>query len=120
MSQIKSYVIGRGEDCDVRLSDASVSRNHAAVVVFADGRLHLTDHGTTNGTFVLADGAWRRFRQGFVDASVRLRFGRFEIAAERLRMLCPNGTRNSVVRDPETGEVIEQRSRPGRGGRASG
>src|SRR6478752_769879 len=44
-------VIGRKEDCDVRLEHKSVSKLHC-VVVKTDGLLLLRDLGSTNGTRV--------------------------------------------------------------------
>lgn len=43
--------IGRSDDSDVFLVDPSVSRNHATMKIDA-GRVTLTDHGSTNGSFV--------------------------------------------------------------------
>ncbi|MBY0514817.1 MAG: FHA domain-containing protein, partial [Gemmataceae bacterium] len=44
-------LIGRDEDCDVRLDHKSVSKLHC-VVVKSDGMLLLRDLGSTNGTRV--------------------------------------------------------------------
>jgi pSer/pThr/pTyr-binding forkhead associated (FHA) protein len=44
-------VIGRKEDCDLRLEHKSVSKMHC-VIVKADGLLSLRDLGSTNGTRV--------------------------------------------------------------------
>jgi diguanylate cyclase (GGDEF)-like protein len=44
-------VIGRGEDCSLRIPDFSVSRKHACVEVRPDG-YHVSDQGSTNGTFL--------------------------------------------------------------------
>src|SRR6476469_3074216 len=46
-----SVLIGRNEDCLVQNTDASVSRYHARVEL-RDGTYHVTDLGSTNGTFV--------------------------------------------------------------------
>jgi hypothetical protein len=43
--------IGRSEDSDIFLVDPSVSRNHATMKI-DDGRVSLTDHGSTNGSYV--------------------------------------------------------------------
>ena len=47
----KPLAIGRGEDCDIRISDHSVSRRHARIETTAEG-VSVTDQGSTNGTFV--------------------------------------------------------------------
>jgi diguanylate cyclase (GGDEF)-like protein len=44
-------LIGRGDDCDIRLSDHSVSRKHAKIEPATDG-VYVTDQQSTNGTFV--------------------------------------------------------------------
>lgn len=44
-------VLGRGQDADVRLADASVSRRHATITVSAGG-VHVADLDSTNGTSV--------------------------------------------------------------------
>jgi len=44
-------LVGKSDACDIRLSDRSVSRRHAAVEVVG-GMLRLTDLGSTNGTWV--------------------------------------------------------------------
>jgi two-component system, cell cycle response regulator len=43
--------IGRGDDCDIRLTDHSVSRKHALIEPSAEG-YHVSDQHSTNGTFV--------------------------------------------------------------------
>jgi pSer/pThr/pTyr-binding forkhead associated (FHA) protein len=43
--------IGRGQECDVRIADASVSRRHAAISVRGD-RVVVEDLDSTNGTTV--------------------------------------------------------------------
>jgi two-component system cell cycle response regulator len=47
----KALLIGRGEDCDVRIHDHSVSRKHARIDPVPDG-FNVADLGSTNGTFV--------------------------------------------------------------------
>ena len=43
--------IGRSPDCEVFLDDVTVSRNHA-VLVQENGKFHVEDQGSLNGTFV--------------------------------------------------------------------
>jgi diguanylate cyclase (GGDEF)-like protein len=47
----QALVIGRGEDCEIRILDHSVSRRHARIDPSPTG-VSLTDLGSTNGTFV--------------------------------------------------------------------
>ena len=44
-------LVGRGEDCDIRLSDPSVSRVHVRISVL-EGRVYLEDAGSRWGTLV--------------------------------------------------------------------
>ncbi len=44
-------LIGKGDVCEVRLGDPTVSRRHASVEVVGE-RLRLRDLGSTNGTFI--------------------------------------------------------------------
>jgi diguanylate cyclase (GGDEF)-like protein len=44
-------VLGRGNDCDIRINDHSVSRRHARIQPGADG-FYAVDLQSTNGTFV--------------------------------------------------------------------
>jgi hypothetical protein len=48
----KSYVIGRELDCHISLNDERVSRDHARIEVDPDGKITITDLGSSNGTFV--------------------------------------------------------------------
>jgi hypothetical protein len=43
--------IGRSPDCEIFLDDVTVSRNHA-VLVLENGKYHVEDEGSLNGTFV--------------------------------------------------------------------
>src|SRR5215208_1803691 len=44
-------MLGRGEDCDIRLQDHSVSRRHAKIEPTPEG-FYVHDQQSTNGTFV--------------------------------------------------------------------
>ncbi len=44
-------VLGRGEQCDLRIEDPSVTRRHATLHV-GQGRLEVEDLGSVNGTRV--------------------------------------------------------------------
>jgi hypothetical protein len=50
-------VVGRSRGCDVIPGDLSVSRTHAAVMLFA-GQWFVTDRGSTKGTFVNGRQVW--------------------------------------------------------------
>ena len=79
--------IGRRRDADVQLTDTSVSRVHAEVTMTGDGKYFLIDCGSLRGSWTRSqNGQWAQHRQGYVDASSPLRFGRFEV---RLKDLAP-------------------------------
>jgi two-component system, cell cycle response regulator len=57
-------VLGRGDDCDIRIHDHSVSRRHARIQPAADG-YYAVDLQSTNGTFVNDEPAsMRRLKDG--------------------------------------------------------
>jgi diguanylate cyclase (GGDEF)-like protein len=56
----RPLMLGRGEDCDIRIQDNSVSRRHARIEPSSEG-YHVSDQQSTNGTFVndrQLDGSW--------------------------------------------------------------
>ena len=122
----------------MRLSDASVSRQHADIVRLSGGRIQVTDRGSTNGTFALDHGTWRAIQCEILLPADRVRFGDHEMTVGQLAALCfkdtpqvsggvgpsapssgvarPRATtdeaaldhRRGLVRDAETGEIIER------------
>jgi hypothetical protein len=50
---IQQFLIGRGDDCQIRLYDNTqkVSRNHATLKILENGKMFIVDH-SSNGTFV--------------------------------------------------------------------
>jgi len=47
-----SLVVGKGSEANVKLENERISRNHLQLVYNAEGSLHVTDLGSTNGTFL--------------------------------------------------------------------
>lgn len=70
--------IGRGVDCHVVLTDASVSRVHARVERDAEGRLVLRDLGSRNGVRV----AGARVESALVDGRLHCHVGGVELEIE--------------------------------------
>ena len=83
-AQDTMYAIGRADECDIPLSDPSVSRVHADVQWLADGRLLIVDRDSTNGTFFYDGQQWRAFVRATVQPTARLRFGDCELVASEL------------------------------------
>ena len=66
-------LVGRSEDCDLRLDDKTISKLHC-VLVQADGQLLVRDLGSTNGTRVNG----RRVRRAAVLPNDRLMIAALE------------------------------------------
>jgi pSer/pThr/pTyr-binding forkhead associated (FHA) protein len=67
VSELDRILVGRGEICDVRLPHPYVSFHHATIQR-ASGGWEITDHGSSNGT-------WVRGRRVHAGESVRLQSG---------------------------------------------
>lgn len=48
------YIIGRGEECDIKILDLMVSRRHCQIEVTRDCVFYIKDLNSTNKTFVNA------------------------------------------------------------------
>lgn len=70
----EKLVIGRDSRCDMRLTGASVSRQHAIILWLKD-RARVVDLGSTNGTFVNDE----RVESGELGDSAFIRVGEYEI-----------------------------------------
>ncbi len=121
MSTLATYRIGRDKNCEVVLSDRSVSRQHAELVVAKSGKYYLTDCKSNNGTFVGRGGKWVPVIQDFVEPDEVLLIGRHQSTAAQLmasarspasgsgqgggepRKGLPSGR---VRRDPGTGDIV--------------
>lgn len=49
---IGEYLIGRGEDCNIRLKHNHISRVHCLITIHADGHVALRDLNSTNHVYV--------------------------------------------------------------------
>ena len=76
---MRTIKIGRDKSCDVCLSEQSISKIHAELVITNDKKLFLNDCGSKNGTFVFRSGLWDNLRQEFIQLSDWVRFGDVEM-----------------------------------------
>ena len=78
-------MMGRHPDCDLVVTDETVSRFHAELVVTKSGRLFLVDRRSTWGTHYFINGEWKKLTKGdFVSLNTKLRLGRFDTTLEHL------------------------------------
>ena len=124
-------MIGRSHAADIVIAEATVAARHAELVVTDDGRHHLTDCASGNGTWrrpahAAADLRWRPLRQGFVSLDDEVRLGdhccmvRDLLTAAGATVLPDGGEartdtdlhrpRGRVERDPVTGEIVRRRN----------
>ena len=123
----RTLVIGRSTFADIVITDASAAPYHAELVITVDGRLHLTDTGTAEGTWLETPGGWQRVRQAFVRLGDRIRLGDHACTPEELlraaggdRSEPPQAVghtptskratpRGRLERDAATGEIVRRR-----------
>jgi len=87
---MKAWTIGRNRDCEIVVSDTSVSRVHAELVETDDGRYYLTDCGSKFGTFVGGDkDGWGAIRQVYVEQDDLIRLGDYESSVAKLLLMVP-------------------------------
>ncbi len=78
------FTIGRSRQCDIVLSDETVSRRHAELVFLKNGHLFLIDCHTQNGTSIMENGKARRITQEFLSPSDIVQFGNVCIPVKEL------------------------------------
>jgi pSer/pThr/pTyr-binding forkhead associated (FHA) protein len=73
---MRILTIGR-KGTDIVLEDAEkqISRLHAELTVTDGGRYYLVDCGSSNGTSVKRQGAWKPLKQDYVTEDEEIRFG---------------------------------------------
>jgi pSer/pThr/pTyr-binding forkhead associated (FHA) protein len=107
------FAIGRGEECDLRLSNVLVSRRHAELRV-VKGRLRAYDCGSLNGTAVNGKLAGRdgiELRDGdHLSVATTVFLVRIVAAGEPKR---PADSANSSGTDETAGEITAIRSASG-------
>lgn len=94
MAQEQKFTIGRSPQCDIVLADESVSRNHAELVFYSDGRMLLADCNSSLGTFVLgSNGVARRISQEAIADRDNVLFGEMGMPVREL----VNSVRHKLV-----------------------
>ena len=86
---VRTVVIGRESDVDIRIQDPSVSRHHAELTISALGKTYLTDRLSSQGTFVAEGGEWRQIQQEFVDLDTTVLLGRYQTTMRELYARVP-------------------------------
>lgn len=74
----QTYIIGREGDVylddHIYINSPSVSRRHAAMKI-KNGRVHLRDLNSTNGTYLIEDESLVFFKEGYVSPSQPIAIG---------------------------------------------
>lgn len=97
-----TFTVGRSSACDFALCDATISRQHARLVV-SDSQIFVTDLSSRNGTFIQGEAV----TSGCVRLGQELRFGRVKFVLVNLDKYLP--TEDS---DLQTAEFREGRPAP--------
>lgn len=95
--------IGRGQDCDLIIDEAEMSRHHAVIEATPIG-LHLKDLGSTNGTFV--NGAWVHNAELKIGDQIGFDRNRFLIEAlsdAHQRSRSASAPPATIVQEPKSG-----------------
>lgn len=69
------FSVGRDLSADVPIADASVSRRHAELSPVEGGKLFVTDCNSSNGTYLVRNGATTRITQETALPGDSLKFG---------------------------------------------
>ena len=79
----KSFKIGRDKTCDIAIADDSVSRLHAEFTI-SNGKILLSDCGSSNGTHVLKNNQRQRITTASIAAGEKVQFGSVTLTFEQL------------------------------------
>jgi pSer/pThr/pTyr-binding forkhead associated (FHA) protein len=76
--------IGRDAACDLVLSDRSVSRRHADLLIAASGAMEILDLESSSGTYLVRDGRPERVTRAELAPDDVLHFGAVELSLKEL------------------------------------
>ena len=82
--------VGRGDDCEIRLSDKSVSRRHAELFINRSGRMYLLDCNSSYGTFLYSKGKKKKIHQTEVLVDDDVCFGQLRVSSQELHSMIRN------------------------------
>jgi pSer/pThr/pTyr-binding forkhead associated (FHA) protein len=77
--------IGRDAGCDIVLSDRSVSRKHADLMIDTSGAMELLDLDSSSGTFLIRGGKEDSIARAKLKVGDKIRFGEVELTLEALQ-----------------------------------
>lgn len=72
---MKIYTIGRSDDNDIVLADASISRHHAELQKLGDNVYRIIDRGSSAGTFVRGGDDWVGVNDADISGDERIMLG---------------------------------------------
>ena len=106
--QMKSFIVGRGQQADIALQEDSVSREHLRLEIIDETTCIVEDLGSSNGSYVLRDGKRYPIERAKVLYSDALMLGEYQTTVASLlhgaRPVEPSAVRqsnnNSPGRDP--------------------
>jgi predicted component of type VI protein secretion system len=75
MSSKTTFTIGRDPSADIPVADGSVSRIHAEVTLLDGERIFVTDCNSSNGTYLVRNGAETRITQEKLGPGDWIKFG---------------------------------------------
>jgi len=80
MTGLRRFSIGRDPSCDVVVRGASVSRQHAFLILRGDRTIEFEDARSTNGSYLIEADQPVRINSTFLQPEAQLRLGKVEVS----------------------------------------
>ena len=110
MPAFKTFSIGSGKNCDIRLNQSSIDNIHAELVIARNGDLHLTDRASKNGTFRKNGARWVRLKQDYILPTEPLRFGDYHVSVSTLmQVIAASGADAQIAAGAINGNASNQK-----------